>query len=157
MNNKKRLLVIVDFQDVFAVDELGQDESAVLESRIEYCIKKHLDNDSDIVFTLDNAGEGSLSEIYGKIGEYYSKAVASFRKNTYGSLELGKWLENNKYSEIEICGLVSNMCVIANAIIAKSALPDAEIIIDSSLTASCDDELGIKSLEVMKGMHFKIL
>lgn len=157
MDNIKRLLVIVDFQNVFAVDELGPDEAVILESRIEECIKKHLNKGDDIVFTLDRAGAGSTSELYGKISKYYNNAAASFCKSTYGSLELGNWLMNKNYHEIEICGLVSNMCVIANAVIAKSALPDAEIIIDSSLTASCDDELGLKALAVMKGMHFKIL
>jgi len=53
--------------------------------------------------------------------------------------------------------VVTNICVISNAILAKAALPEAEIIVDVSCTASYDESLNQKALDVMQGMQIKII
>ena len=68
-----------------------------------------------------------------------------------------KYLEGKDFDTIELCGLVSNICVLSNAVMAKSACPNSEIIVDSSLTAAADEELHQKSLDVMKGLFIKVL
>jgi nicotinamidase/pyrazinamidase len=52
---------------------------------------------------------------------------------------------------------VTNICVISNAIIAKSALPEAQIIIHRNLCASFSDELHEKALDVMESLHIYIV
>ena len=53
-------------------------------------------------------------------------------------------------------GVVTNICVMANAVIAKTALPDADIIVDSALTASNDELLHKAALLAMESMQIII-
>ena len=94
-------------------------------------------------------------ELYGNI-RFLLRDRKYFEKNTFPSLELGKYLEKNSYDSIELCGLVSNICVLSNAIIAKAACPEAEIIIDSSLTASSDNDLHQKAIDIMRGLQITV-
>jgi nicotinamidase-related amidase len=58
---------------------------------------------------------------------------------------------------VELCGLVSNICVLSNAVIAKAALPEAEIVVDARLTASGDPALHEKALDVLEGLQVTVL
>lgn len=130
----KSLLLIVDFQDIFAKGDVGSD----LECRIENRILSYLNDNNDIAFTIDKAGAG----LYGKIEKYTEDAVRIFEKHAYGSLDFGNWLSGQNYGKVEVCGLLSNVCVLANAVIARSALPNSDIVVDKGLTACCDNKLG---------------
>jgi hypothetical protein len=48
------------------------------------------------------------------------------------------------------------MCVISNAIIAKAALPEAEIIVKKYLVDSSNKELHRNALDVMSSMQINI-
>ena len=78
-------------------------------------------------------------------------------KRSFGSLELGDYLRRGCYDVVELCGLVSNICVLSNAVIARAALPDAEIIVDSRCTASADKEMNDAALAVLRGIHVTVL
>ena len=64
-----------------------------------------------------------------------------FKKCTYGSEALFDYLRKCDYKEIELCGLVSNICVISNAVLARPAVPNARLTVDSNATASNDNGL----------------
>ena len=49
--------------------------------------------------------------------------------------------------------MVTNICVISNSVLAKTAQPEIDIIIDSKAVASNDDSLNEKALEVMKSFQ----
>ena len=74
-------------------------------------------------------------------------------------MELGKYINENsvKYESIEVCGLVSNICVISNAVMAKAAAPEAQIIVDSSLTDSFDKKLNDETFDILKGIQVTVL
>ena len=59
--------------------------------------------------------------------------------------------------EIELVGLVSYMCVLSNAIIAKAALPEAEILIDAACTAGPDQALHEKCLDLMESLQMTVI
>ena len=59
--------------------------------------------------------------------------------------------------EIELVGIVTNICVISNAVTFQSQFVDAEIIVDASLTAGFDEEMHKKSLEVMESFQVKVI
>lgn len=169
----KKLLIVVDFQNDFVSGSLGFDEAAALDDKI--CAKIDEYKNDDIIYTLDTHDNNYMTtqegrklpvlhcikgtdghKLYGRTGEKLT-GKKYFEKNTFPSLELGKFLEGKAYDVIELCGLVSNICVISNAVIAKAACPEAEIIVDSSLTASADTELHQKSLDVMAGLQINII
>ena len=172
----KKLLVVVDFQNDFVDGSLGFPGAAGLEGRIADKIGLYRRMGDEIVFTFDTHNEDYLStregknlpvrhcirntpgwELYGSISGMCDVTARRFEKNAFGSLELAAYLAQNKYDSVELVGLVSNICVLSNAVLAKAALPEAEIIVDASCTASYDNDLNRKTLEVMQGMQIEVI
>ena len=59
--------------------------------------------------------------------------------------------------EIELVGLVSNICVISNACVLQAKYPEARIIVDARLTASMDPAMHEKVLDVLEGLQVKVI
>ena len=59
--------------------------------------------------------------------------------------------------EIELVGLVSNICVVSNACVLQARYPEARIIVDASLTASMDATMHEKVLDVLEGFQVKVI
>ena len=59
--------------------------------------------------------------------------------------------------EIELVGLVSNICVVSNAAVLQAKYPEARIVVDASLTASMDPVIHEKVLDVMEGFQVKVI
>lgn len=172
----KKCLIVVDFQNDFINGALGFEEALNIKDKIIEKIISYRTSGDDIIFTLDTHTNNYLSTeegnnlpvkhcIKGTTGHdlhqdiFVLKSLKDkvFEKNTFPSLELGKYLENKDYQLIELCGLVSNICVISNAVIAKSALPNAHIVVDASATESFDKTLHKKTLDVLEGLHVEVL
>lgn len=168
----KKLLIVVDYQNDFVNGSLGFPLAQKLEDGIAAKIEEY--KNDEIIYTLDthyknyaDTQEGKNlpvshcikgtngHKLYGKIQKLL-EGRRYFEKSTFPSLELGKYLEGKDYDIIELCGLVSNICVISNAVIAKAACPEAQIIVDSTLTASADPELNQKAIDVMKGLQITV-
>lgn len=62
-----------------------------------------------------------------------------------------------KCDEIEICGVVTNMCVISVAVSLQSIAVNIPITVDASLCASFDDELHEKALDIMQGLQMNVI
>ena len=172
----KKILVVVDYQKDFVDGSLGFEKAVALESRIEKKIKQYRGSGYEVAFTFDTHGDNYLNtqegknlpvphcivdtegwNLYGKVATLYDENTRRFEKPTFGSMELAKYLSGNGYDSVELVGVVSNICVISNAILAKAALPEAEIIVDASCTASNDDSLNEKAFDVMEGMQIKVI
>ena len=59
--------------------------------------------------------------------------------------------------EIELVGLVSNICVVSNAVVLQSRYPEATITVDAACTASFDKGLNEKVLDVLQGLQVKVI
>ncbi len=171
----KDLLIVIDYQNDFVDGALGFSGAEKLEPYIVSKIEETLKAGNDLIFTYDTHNENYMEteegknlpiphciknskgwQLYGKVDEYKGKAIKLFDKPTFGSLELGKWLEEKDYKNITIVGLVSNICVISNAVIAKAALPNAHIIVEAKGTDSFDKDLNTKTLDVLKGLQIEV-
>ena len=168
----KKILIIVDYQNDFVSGSLGFPEAVRLEEGI--CAKiKEYEND-EIVYTLDTHRENYLDtqegkklpvvhcikgteghELYGKVKELL-KDCRTFEKPTFPSADLLDYLRGGEYDVIELAGLVSSICVISNAVIAKAACPEAEIIVDSALTAGADAHMHEAALDVMRNLQITV-
>lgn len=182
----KRLLVVVDFQNDFVEGALGFEGAEKLESRIVAKIEEYREAGDEVVFTLDthhddyleteegknlpivHCIEGSAGwQFYGKVASFAVDNEGIFKKPTFGSMDFAEFLarrnrvaqELNKqpFISIELVGLVSNICVLSNAVIAKAACPNVPIIIDATLTDSFDKELQEKAFDVLGGLHIKVI
>lgn len=59
--------------------------------------------------------------------------------------------------EIELVGLVSNICVVSNAVTLQSKYPQAAITVDAACTDSFDKGLHEKVLDVLQGLQVRVL
>jgi nicotinamidase-related amidase len=67
------------------------------------------------------------------------------------------YLRQHPFASIELCGLISNICVLSNAVLCKTAQPETPILIDPTCTASTDPALHQAALLVMQGLQMQIL
>ena len=171
----KKLLVVVDYQNDFVDGALGFKGAELLADTIKEKIENYLNSNNDVIFTLDTHNEkymdthegknlpvihcvkGSEGWKVNKKVDYLDKAIKVFEKPTFPSLDLANYLKDSDYEEVELCGLVSNICVISNAVMVKSALPNANIFIDAKATDSFDKVLQEKCFDVLEGLHIKVI
>lgn len=172
-----KLLIVVDYQNDFVDGTLGFPDASNLYPGIKKRIEEYLNSSNEVIYTLDTHFENYLStqegrnlpivhcvkgtrghELYGDLKEVM-KGCRFFEKPTFASLELGEYIKSisSSLESIELCGLVSNICVLSNAVMAKASAPEAKIIVDSHLTASNDPEMNEKVLSILKGIQVEIL
>lgn len=171
----KTCLIVVDYQNDFVDGALGFDGAKAIEARIVDHIQRTRQEKGTVVFTLDTHDETYLTTeegqhlpvehcLKGTLGHRLTERIEalktpddpSFEKPSFPSLELGAYLKEQAFTHIRLVGLVSNICVLSNAVIAKAACPQAKIMIDAAATASFDLSLHEKALDVMEGLHIHI-
>lgn len=169
----KKILIVVDYQNDFVDGALGFDGADDLEEGICKRIKEY-END-EVICTLDTHTEEYMSthegkrlpvphcikgteghKLFGRVKNLLEDKKC-FEKPTFPSLEMAKYLESGNYDVIELCGLVSNICVLSNAVMARAACPNAEIIVDSSLTSAADSEMHQKSMDILRGIFITVI
>jgi len=172
----KKCLIVVDYQVDFVSGTLGFPEAAAIERGIAEKIKQYRERADEVIFTLDTHGEDYMETQEGRrlpvphcikgtgghglYGEPAGLALDSdmmFTKNTFGSDDLYTYLKNERFESIELVGLVSNICVISNAILAKTAQPETPVIVDAGCTASHDSSLHQATLDVMAGLQIEVI
>lgn len=176
-----KLLVVVDYQNDFVNGALGFVKAETLEKGICNKIEEYLNRGDKVIFTYDTHFENYLHTREGKKLPVKHCIIDTEGHDLYGELKKFKDVENtlhyNKKSfglspedmldivkkvyddieEIELVGVVTNICVISNAVTFQSQFVNAEIIVDASLTAGFDEEMHKKSLEVMESFQVKVI
>ena len=173
----KKFLVVVDMQKDFVDGALGFEGADRIIPGIIEKIKEFEAEGGQIVYTLDTHFENYMETQEGKnlpvphclkgseghgLCEELKPLLSGrkvFEKPCFGSIELAEYIKENAsdISSIELCGLVSNICVLSNAVIAKAAAPEAEVIVNSALTASFDPKLHQSTLDVLKGIQVTVV
>lgn len=172
----KKLLIVVDYQKDFVDGSLGFEDAIQLDDYISSLIEKYHENNDDVIFTFDTHQENYLEtqegknlpivhclensegwKLYGKVASLLQEDDYCIHKPSFGSLELGNYLVDKDYQSITLVGIVSNICVISNAIICKAALPEVDIYIDTQGIASNDLDMQDKALDILKNLQFQII
>ena len=174
----KKLLVVVDYQNDFVDGALGFDGADSIEDEIVKLIDEFEKNNDYVAFTLDTHERDYLNTTEGQnlpvehcikgtegwqvrpILEDYMKRHPVFEKHTFGSLDLGNYIRglNVIIDEVYLVGLVSNICVISNAIIAKSALSkNGKVFVVKNATASFDEDMQQKGFDILENLHIKVI
>lgn len=169
-----RVLIVVDYQNDFVDGALGSPAAAAIEDALCSRIEEHLASGDRVIFTMDTHGEDYLStreggmlpvphcirgtpgwELHGRVAELSRRpGCIVIEKGTFGCPELMDLLKGCR--RIEVCGVATNVCVIANAVIARTASPEASVVVRRDCVASYDGELGEKALEVMASLQVEI-
>ena len=165
----KKILVVIDMQNDFINGALGTAEAVGIVDKV---VKKIRNYPADCIYaTRDTHGEDYLETsegrylpvkhcIKGTMGWEIRKEVAQtmpqalvIDKPTFGSEELvQRLLEESKGEEIEIelVGLCTDICVVTNALLLKTKLPETKIKVDAACCAGVTPESHEAALLTMK-------
>lgn len=168
----KKLLVVVDMQKDFVDGSLGTKEAVEIVANVVEKVKDAREEETDIVFTRDthpvdylrtqegqklpveHCIQGTCGwEIVDVLKPYAEKIMD---KPTFGSTELMHFAEKRGYTDIELVGLCTDICVVSNALLLKAALPEARISVDASCCAGVTPESHEAALATMRMCQVEI-
>lgn len=136
-------------------------------------VEKVRNTDADIVYTLDTHYDNYADTQEGKklpvkhcikntegwelIPELKDiPALKGFEKNTFGSVELAEWIKEKGYTEVELTGVCTDICVISNAMTIKAVNPEVEISVDAKCCAGVTPESHRTALNAMKACQISV-
>lgn len=172
----RKILVVVDMQKDFIDGSLGTKEAQAIVTPVIEKMKSY--EKSDIYVTRDTHGENYLDTAEGKklpvvhcVEETEGwqlhpeiEALAEpehiINKPTFGSMTLMELLkeENEKEPlEIELVGLCTDICVVSNALLLKTAMPENSIKVDSSCCAGVTPKSHEAALTTMKMCQIEVV
>ena len=171
--NFKKILVVVDMQNDFIHGSLGTKEAAEIVNRVKDKIAEYKKMGCAVFFTRDTHGEDYLSTPEGKKlpvkhcikgtpgweiadGLDTSKSII-INKSTFGTFKWSHFFEDSDDLEIEVVGLCTDICVVANAMILKAMFPSATIRVDSSACAGVTPESHEAALTTMKMCQIEVV
>lgn len=180
----RRLLVVVDYQVDFVTGSLGFPEALSIDAGIANLVQGALAAGDYVLFTYDTHGEDYLStregkalpihhcapnsdgwRLYGKTQEQICETCATHqiyevRKSCFGMqprsvVDLAAQIGDPE--EITVVGVVTNLCVLSNAVMLQAQWPDAVITIDASLCRAPDREMHEKALDILEGLQMRVI
>lgn len=111
-------------------------------------------------WSIDKRISKTFDNKYGRL-LYSSDKIIKNRvyKNTFGSDDLREFLKNyeDDIESVEFVGLCTDVCVISNVLMARQALPNTEIYVDSSCCAGTNVDKHLAALEVMKSCQINVI
>ena len=173
-----RYLFVIDYQNDFVDGALGFPGAEKLDEKIAEKVRAY--GEGHVLFTRDTHFENYLStregknlpvehcikgshgwQVYGKT----ANALAEVEAKGIDKLVFGMDVTDpataavlpETADEIELVGLVSNICVVSNAVVLQSRYPEATVIVDAAATASFDPDLHEKVLDVLAGFQVKVI
>lgn len=169
----KRLLIVVDMQNDFVDGALGSREAQAIVPHVMNKIKEYEAAGQEVAFTLDTHFDNYMDTMEGKklpivhcvkgtlgwelVEELKHLKGNRFEKFTFGSRELGDYVEKGGYDSVELVGLCTDICVISNAMVIKAATPETTIQVDASCCAGVTPESHKNALNAMQMCHINIV
>ena len=178
-----KLLFVIDMQNDFIYGALGNPEALIIVPKVIEKIK----NADMVIFTQDSHYNNYLDTEEGKhlpvkhcivttegweINAVVLNALGtppkSFIIKTKETFGYDSWRKlsfiieksynsNMTENEIEIVGLDTDFCVLANAMTLKAAFPNVPITIDAACCAGSTPEWHEKALDILEHCHFNVI
>lgn len=172
----KRALIIIDYQTDFVAGSLGFPAARALEAPICSRIDAARRAGDDVIFTMDTHSEDYLQTregralpiihcikgtpgwaLFGRVAEKRTRKDTVIEKNAFGSLAFAKHLQHANYSSLTFCGVITEICVLSAAVLARAALPESEVIIDAACTAGPDPNAAVQALNGLEKLQMQIV
>ncbi len=171
-------LVVVDVQNDFVSGTLGSEAAREMLPRLLDKVRSH---DGPLLFTRDthytnysSTLEGRLLPVEHCIESTWGWQIVSeldslrherksrvFDKETFGSTELGaalaEMLAAGEINAVEFVGLCTDICVVSNALLARSFAPQLRIIVDASCCAGTSSANHRAALTTMACCQVKVV
>ena len=171
----RRILVVIDFQVDFISGSLGTREAvAIIPNAIEK-IKSY--DEADVFATMDthdsyypNTQESIFLpvihcvrgtdgwELHPDIKPLIRESNIFFKRE-FGCIELAyilKRISDKENVEIELIGICTDICVISNALLFKTIMPEAKIYVDSECCSGTTPEKHNAAVDVMRSCQIYI-
>lgn len=166
----RKILIVVDMQNDFISGPLGSSEAEKIVSAVAGKMRGY----DEIIFTKDTHDSDYLGTREGKSllvehciegsegwqiadGISIPEGARVICKNAFGSMELAGLLksedEKKRIDSVCLVGVCTDICVISNAIIARSVLPEATVSVDASCCAGVTPESHETALKAMQACH----
>lgn len=171
----RKLLIVIDMQKDFTYGALRNEDAIAVIQKVKEKVEKFK---GEVIFTLDTHGDDYMhtqegrklpvphcikgSEGHELVDELkpYAENRLVLEKETFGSVKLGEILKEMNASEpleeITLIGVCTDICVISNAMIAKAALPEVTVKVDSACCAGVTPESHNIALEAMKACQIEV-
>lgn len=168
----KNILIVVDMQNDFIDGALGTPEATAIVPKV---VEKINQWNGPVIYTRDNHGDGYLEtqegrnlpvlhcqygtsgwEVNPQVKEALDRKMARVvYKDTFGSAELGEYLERVVYQDdpdmaITMVGLCTDICVVSNALLIKAFVPEVPMTVDAACCAGTTPEAHEAALQTMK-------
>ena len=173
-----RYLFVIDYQNDFVDGALGFPGAEKLDEKIAAKVRAY--GKGKVLFTRDTHFENYMDtregknlpvphcirgsfgwEVYGEtaraLNEVEAKAIDKLVFGMDVTDPATAAVLPEAADEIELVGLVSNICVVSNAVVLQSKYPEATIIVDAQCTDSFDKALHEKVLDVLGGFQVKVI
>ena len=174
----ERYLFVIDYQNDFVDGALGFPGAEKLDGKIAEKVRAH--GKGHVLFTRDTHYDDYLETREGKnlpvkhclkgtkgwqVHGETAKALAEVEAPGIDKRAFGMDVTDpataavlpERADEIELVGLVSNICLISNAVVLQSRYPEATIVVDAQCTDSFDKSLHEKTLDVLSGFQVKVI
>ena len=173
-----RYLFVIDYQNDFVDGALGFPGAEKLDAGIAAKVRSY--GEGHVLFTRDTHFDNYLQTREGRLlpvphcirgsrgWQLYGEtaaACAEVKAPAIDKLVFGMDVTDPATAavlpahadEIELVGLVSNICVVSNACVLQARYPEARILVDARLTASMDPAMHEKVLDVLEGFQVQVL
>ncbi|MDD7369335.1 MAG: isochorismatase family protein [Berryella intestinalis] len=181
----KRLLVVVDFQKDFVGGFCTPEGADEVDGYIADKIRAYRDNGDKIIFILDTREtaylnmqdshvrpiphtlDGIGNGLYGQVAELRTDIDEVYFKASFGSSDLFVRLMKAQkvaasmgvlpFASIEVAGLSATRCLLSNVVIARTACPEAPVIVDARCTVARDEDSMRKALDILAELRVDVL
>lgn len=178
----KKILVVVDMQNDFITGSLGNKECEAVVPEVINVLNRGYD---EVYVTQDTHYDNYLDTQEGKklpvvhciketkgwelnpqveeviYANYTTDKIHKFEKPAFGNIELANVIKQyctvNEEVIIDMCGVCTGICVMSNAIILKSAVPQVPINVIEKACACVTPDSHNTAIEAMKLCQINII
>ena len=170
-----KILVVVDMQNDFIYGSLGSLLTQNIVDNVVAKVAEYKANGDIILYTRDTHHKYYLDTPEGKKlpVEHCIRGTEGWEiipeldpkdsdgkcdiidKPIFGSVDLMDYFDDE--DEIEFCGVCTDICVVSNALMAKSFYPDAKISVDPKCCAGTSINNHLSAIDVMRSCQIDII
>lgn len=174
-----KAVIFIDVQKDFIDGALQNKKAIEVTPKIVDFAKTCVENGYKLYATRDTHDKDYLTTLEGKklpvehciegtdgwmiddrLMEVIEGKVTIINKPTFGSFDLAEVIsedaENTDLDEIIICGFVSSICVLANAVILRAKFPNTKITVMKDLCAGITDEDHTAAMKVLEMQQIEV-
>lgn len=172
-----KLFIVIDVQNDFVTGSLGTSEAKLIIPNVKKAILNARRKGYEIIYTRDTHDDDYLETFEGKKLPIEHCIYCTEGWEIVRDIDIPESLHINKYSfgvcdwmkqlksivhyfdieEIMICGLVSDICVITNALNLRTTFPDTPISVIKDCCAGTTPEAHEAAMKIMESCQIDII